>query len=47
MRLRKNLIQGIEALMLAMLCYWVNADEAAVIMLMVSIGLLFGKTKAA
>ena len=45
MRLRKNLIQGIEALMLAMLCHWTNADGAAVIMLMVSVGLLFGKSK--
>ena len=45
MRLRKNLIQGVEALILAMLCHWTNADGAAVIMLMVSVGLLFGKSK--
>ena len=44
MRLRKNLVQGIETLVLAMLCHWTNADGAAVIMLMVSFGLLFGKT---
>lgn len=45
MKLRKNLVQGIEALVLAMLCYWTNADGAAVILLIISIGLLFGKTK--
>ena len=44
MKLRKGFVQGIEALILAMLCYWANADGAAVIMLMVSAGLLFGKT---
>lgn len=43
MKLRTGFIQGIEALMLAMLCHWANADGAAVIMLMVSTGLLFGK----
>ena len=32
MRLRKNLVQGIEALMLAMLCHWTNADGAALFM---------------
>lgn len=47
MRLRKNLVQGIEALALAMLCYWTNADGAAVILFIISIGLAFGKTKAA
>ena len=45
MKLRKGFIQGIEALMLAMLCYWTNADGAAVILLIISIGLLFGKSK--
>lgn len=44
MRLRKNLVQGIEALMLAMLCHWTNADGAAVILFIISICLLFGKT---
>lgn len=44
MKLRKGFVQGIEALMLAMLCHWTNADGAAVIMLMVSVGLLFGKS---
>ncbi len=47
MRLRKNLVQGIESLVLAMLCYWTNADGAAVILFIISIGLTFGKTKAA
>ena len=44
MRIRKNLIQGIEALILAMLCYWTNADGAAVILFIISICLLFGKS---
>ena len=44
MRLRKNLIRGVKALVLAMLCHWTNADGAAVIMLIVSFGLLFGKS---
>lgn len=44
MRLRKNLIQGIEALILAMLCHWTNADGAAVILFIISICLLFGKS---
>ena len=44
MKLRKGFVQGIETLMLAMLCHWANADGAAVIMLMVSVGLLFGKS---
>ena len=43
MRLRKNLIQGIETLILAMLCHWTNADGAAVILFIISIGLTFGK----
>ena len=47
MKLRKGFIQGIEALMLAMLCHWTNADGAAVILFIISIGLTFGKTKAA
>jgi hypothetical protein len=46
MKLRKNLVQGIEALMLAMLCYWTNADGAAVIMLAIGVVLLFGKKKS-
>lgn len=45
MKLRKGFVQGIEALVLAMLCYWANADGVAVIMSMVSVGLLFGKSK--
>ena len=45
MKLRKNLIQGIEALVLAMLCHWTNADGAAVILFIISISLLFGKSK--
>ena len=45
MKLRKGFIQGIEALMLATLCHWTNADGAAVILLIISIGLLFGKSK--
>ena len=45
MRLRKNLIRGVEALVLTMLCHWTNADGAAVIMLIVSFGLLFGKSR--
>lgn len=32
MKLRKGFIQGIEALMLAMLCHWTNADGAALFM---------------
>lgn len=44
MRLRKGFVQGIEALMLAMLCHWTNADGAAVILFIISICLLFGKT---
>lgn len=44
MRLRKGFVQGIEALILAMLCYWVNADGAAVILFIISICLLFGKS---
>lgn len=43
MKLRKGFVQGIEALALAMLCYWTNADGAAVILFIISIGLLFGK----
>lgn len=43
MKLRKGFVQGIETLVLAMLCHWTNADGAAVIMLMISVGLLFGK----
>lgn len=45
MKLRKGFVQGIEALMLAMLCHWTNADGAAVILFVVCIGLLFGKSK--
>lgn len=45
MKLRKGFVQGIETLVLAMLCHWTNADGAAVIMFMVSVGLLFGKSK--
>ena len=44
MRLRKGFVQGVEALILAILCHWTNADGAAVIMLIVCIGLLFGKS---
>ena len=44
MKLRKEFVQGVEALILAILCYWTNADGAAVIMLIVSFGLLFGKS---
>ena len=40
MRLRKNLVQGIEALALAMLCYWTNADGAAVILFIISITII-------
>lgn len=32
MKLRKGFVQGIEALMLAMLCHWTNADGAAFFM---------------
>ena len=32
MRLRKGFVQGIEALILAMLCHWTNADGAALFM---------------
>ena len=45
MKLRKGFVQGIEALILAMLCHWTNADGVAVIMFIVCIGLLFGKSK--
>lgn len=45
MRLRKGFVQGIEALVLTILCHWTNADGAAVIMLIVCIGLLFGKSR--
>jgi hypothetical protein len=44
MKLRKGFVQGIEALVLAMFCHWTNADGAAVIMLIGSFGLLFGKS---
>ena len=46
-RLRRNIairLQGIALIGIAILCHWTNADGAAVIMLMVSIGLLFGKS---
>ena len=46
-RLRGNIairLQGIALIGIAILCHWANADGAAVIMLMVSAGLLFGKT---
>jgi hypothetical protein len=45
MRLRKNLIQGIEALALMALCHTTGADGAATILFIISIGLLFGKTE--
>lgn len=45
MRLRKGFVQGVETFVLAMLCHWTNADGAAVVMLIVSFGLLFGKSK--
>jgi len=45
MRLRKGFVQGIEALILTMLCHWTNADGAAVIMFIVCIGLLFEKSR--
>lgn len=32
MRLRKGFVQGIEALALAILCHWTNADGAALFM---------------
>ena len=44
MKLRKGFVQGVEALMLAMLCHWTNADGAAVILFIISIVLLFGKS---
>ena len=43
MRLRKNRIQGIEALVLAILCHWINSDEIAIFM--VCIGVLMLTTK--
>ncbi len=45
MKLRKGFVQGIEALILAMFCHWTNADSAATIMIMIGIGLLFGKVR--
>ena len=45
MKLRKEFVQGVEALILAMLCHWTNADSAAVILFVVCIGLLFGKSR--
>ena len=45
MRLRKNLIQGIEALALMALCHATGADGAAAILLIIGIGLAFGKTE--
>lgn len=45
MRLRKGFVQGVETFVLAMLCHWTNADGAAVIMFIVCIGLLFGKSR--
>ena len=44
MRLRKEFVQGVETFVLAMLCHWTNADGAAVVMFIVSFGLLFGKS---
>ena len=45
MKLRKEFVQGVEALILAMLCHWTNADGAAVVLFVVCIGLLFGKSR--
>ena len=45
MRLRKNLIQGIEALALMALCHTTGADGAAAILFIISVGLLLGKTE--
>ena len=45
MKPRKGFVQGVEALVLTILCHWTNADGAAVIMLIVCIGLLFGKSR--
>lgn len=45
MKLRKEFVQGVETFVLAMLCHWTNADGAAVIMFIVCIGLLFGKSR--
>ena len=45
MKLRKGFVQGVEALILAMLCHWTNADGAAVMLFIVCIGLLFGKSR--
>ena len=49
-RLRRDIairLQGIALIGIAILCHRTNADGAAVIMLIISIGLTFGKTKAA
>lgn len=43
MKLRTGFIQGIEALMLAILCHWTNADGAAVLMWLIAAVMLFGK----
>ena len=49
-RLKNSVIirmQGVLSFGIASICHWANADSAAALMLMVGIGLLFGKTKAA
>ena len=46
-RLRGNIairLQGIALIGIAILCHWANADGAAVILFIISIGLLFGKS---
>ena len=45
MKLRKGFVQGVEALILAILCHWTNADGAAAVLFIVCIGLLFGKSR--
>ena len=43
MRLRKNVIQGFEAIGIGLLCYWTNAVGAALAISLIGISLLVGK----
>lgn len=43
MRIRKSLINGVEAFVLALLCHCTGADGAAIILFIISVGLTFGK----
>lgn len=47
-RLKNSVIirmQGVLSFGIASVCHWTNADSAAAIMVMIGIGLLFGKVR--